>query len=758
MRIRKIEIDSFGKLHGLVLEPGAGITLIEGENESGKSTLLAFLRFVLYGFPRKGSPDGEEREKRLSWQDRTAAGRLTVESGGEQYRILRRCYMRGNAQRATLSEELSVIALSKGEVVELGGRTPGEYFLGLPAELYDGSLSLVQSDAARVCRANMGEAVGELLFTGDAVLSAEEAEDKLQGARRELQHAKGRGGRIAELEDRLAALDGELLAADRGREECERLRAEAARYRALAVKKRERLARIGAVLEQAELQRTLALLEDLEQAEAEEGRCRHELERIGMQAARELPDKEQLQRIGAALRAALDAEEEGERLAPELAQLSAVRHDEKLLSGARVLADKGGEAFLHEAERRTRRIRRRVAGGMLLTLLGVALGAVGYFLLTAWMRYLVGGGALCLAGGMLLLLAGGVAALGRRRSLSQIGASGMPMLRTYILQCEREAKSYCAYAERLTTAQAAQENATRVLTEAMAQLREELATLGQTEMYEKPRDVAMFLEHLTQRKSRLQAELADATVSLERAKGVCEALARRLQGVDREALRARQGMLPSVLPTAVPGEERSALEQELAVLEQRVAEAERAEAALSATVKDPAALQRERAAVREELERATERLEAIRLALDALKAATEELRGGLIPTLQRETEAIFASLTAGAHGALHLHSDLSITLEEEGVPRPLSHFSAGCRDAAHLSLRLALLGTMKKERLPLFFDEAFARLDDKRTAQLLQLLQQYCAGGGQCILLTCHGREGRFLEGDPTVRRFSLTR
>ena len=78
---------------------------------------------------------------------------------------------------------------------------------------------------------------------------------------------------------------------------------------------------------------------------------------------------------------------------------------------------------------------------------------------------------------------------------------------------------------------------------------------------------------------------------------------------------------------------------------------------------------------------------------------------------------------------------------------PLSHFSAGCRDAAHLSLRLGLLDTLAKERLPLLFDEALSRLDDDRAYALLQLLMEYCNAGGQCVLFTCHSREAAFLTG-----------
>ena len=113
MKILKIEIDSFGKLREFSLEPGRGITVIEGENESGKSTLLAFLRFALYGFPRKNAPDGDERDKRVSWQTRTAAGRLTLAWKGDAYRITRRFLCRSTAARESVSEELSVEAVAK---------------------------------------------------------------------------------------------------------------------------------------------------------------------------------------------------------------------------------------------------------------------------------------------------------------------------------------------------------------------------------------------------------------------------------------------------------------------------------------------------------------------------------------------------------------------------------------------------------------------------------------------------------------------
>ena len=61
MKFLVAEIEEFGKLEHRRFTFGEGMNLIEGENESGKSTLLAFFRFIFYGFPRRNAAGGDER-------------------------------------------------------------------------------------------------------------------------------------------------------------------------------------------------------------------------------------------------------------------------------------------------------------------------------------------------------------------------------------------------------------------------------------------------------------------------------------------------------------------------------------------------------------------------------------------------------------------------------------------------------------------------------------------------------------------------
>ena len=49
MIIKKINVKSFGKLKNKEIELKDGLNIIYGENESGKSTTMAFIKSMLFG-------------------------------------------------------------------------------------------------------------------------------------------------------------------------------------------------------------------------------------------------------------------------------------------------------------------------------------------------------------------------------------------------------------------------------------------------------------------------------------------------------------------------------------------------------------------------------------------------------------------------------------------------------------------------------------------------------------------------------------
>ena len=69
MRIDTVAIDGFGQFHGAQLSPAPSLTVVRGPNEAGKTTLLAFTRAMLFGFPRGGGYPALNGGKRGGWLD-----------------------------------------------------------------------------------------------------------------------------------------------------------------------------------------------------------------------------------------------------------------------------------------------------------------------------------------------------------------------------------------------------------------------------------------------------------------------------------------------------------------------------------------------------------------------------------------------------------------------------------------------------------------------------------------------------------------
>ena len=85
MTFESLYIKSFGKLSGKSITFADGVNIIEGGNESGKSTICAFIHFIFYGLP----PKAQDKLRYISWESSLAAGSITVKDATGRYRIER---------------------------------------------------------------------------------------------------------------------------------------------------------------------------------------------------------------------------------------------------------------------------------------------------------------------------------------------------------------------------------------------------------------------------------------------------------------------------------------------------------------------------------------------------------------------------------------------------------------------------------------------------------------------------------------------
>lgn len=236
MIIRGIHIENFGHFHDFTLEFGPGLNKFRGDNEFGKSTLLEFVRRVLWGFPDRRKQQLNHYPARFAageyggWLDAELADgrRVRLERFGVRGKLAVRlpdgsaadgdeflksltpvsgdCYRR---VYAITTDELSRLAELDGD--EIRGRLYGGAITGEGVSLPE--LGKLLDDRAKA-----------LYKQRNGVSRINTAREELRAARVALEEAVNRSARRDELERELA----ELAEKERVlREESERLAAEA---------------------------------------------------------------------------------------------------------------------------------------------------------------------------------------------------------------------------------------------------------------------------------------------------------------------------------------------------------------------------------------------------------------------------------------------------------------------------------------------------------------------------------------------------
>ena len=91
MKINKIKINSFGKLRNKEIEFKNGINILYGENESGKSTIMNFIKNTLYGISKnKKGKEISDYDKYKPWGKEEFSGKLEYTlDNNEKYEINR---------------------------------------------------------------------------------------------------------------------------------------------------------------------------------------------------------------------------------------------------------------------------------------------------------------------------------------------------------------------------------------------------------------------------------------------------------------------------------------------------------------------------------------------------------------------------------------------------------------------------------------------------------------------------------------------
>ncbi len=194
MRIDEIAIDGFGLIRDRRIEPAPGLTLIRGENEAGKSTLLAFIRSILFGFEPKGPP-ALAGGRRGGW--------LTVTTGdGRRVRIERHGTTGGSGQLRLLDPD--------GD--DLGPDLLARILQGVEKSVYRNVFAFGLAELTEF-ESLTGPVIADRIYgagMGTGATSVVEVENNLEKLRSDIFVKRGRVPRINVLLAQIEELDGRI--------------------------------------------------------------------------------------------------------------------------------------------------------------------------------------------------------------------------------------------------------------------------------------------------------------------------------------------------------------------------------------------------------------------------------------------------------------------------------------------------------------------------------------------------------------------
>lgn len=745
MRFIEVNIRKFGGLQDFEFRFRDGFQCISGPNESGKSTLIAFIRVLFYGFGRNSKdPAKSERLRYRPWESSADMGGSLRFEREEQIFILERSFGAARDQdRTRLWNE----TLAK-EVPLRNPNAPGEEILGLSEAEYI-AVCQMRTPADKEQLIGLDERISHLLNSGSEEVDIHALEQKLKRLESDLKK------QLSESEERERELESVLS---------QTLDRDMTRLLSL-----HRIDELKRNLSQNERRRTICRIRvETDQAREDIDAWQHYLGRKQKLAALHggdgnirLPDMKavpvrELTILSQSAHKVQQARYESSYAENRVQKCAAEQREaqEKLTRAREALhaAEREREQAVRSAGRmRGESVRIPDAGGSVRAGVGIALllliAAVFLYFLKPDAAALAGGGAALVLLVTFLLYSEKkkrITVYLRKKELyerrirereAQI-AEALERSRFELEQCRLHSEyiktSVKTAAEEAEKALRKLESEKRLLLLKLkpwikeippgCEAEEAVQLLRDFSLAEKPFTRGTPAEVEEEEKLRRRFEQASLIVRKnERALQELQASDQEGNPQDRDQIWEEQLRLREAL---------SREEGELSGIDQQLP--------------DTANAEREVLANRENIKDAEKRLQTCRLARRILNDAAERFRSEASPFLQSRASEWLERLSDGKYEQVRIGQNFSLSLEDQGEKRYFEevYYSSGTRDLLWIALRLAV-GEMimsHSPSLPLLMDDSLTQLDRERKMTAIRALEKAAREQGrQIILLTAEG-------------------
>lgn len=673
MRLIQAEITAFGKFKNFSLSFEEGLNRLIRPNEFGKTTLIHFLYFMLFGYEAK------RLKGYFPWDEAALAGALVLEHQGKRWRIERIHPAKG-------AEKRKIFCPNTGEELVLSAKEqPAGRFLSIDGETFLRTLCITESDLLFARTDGLDVALKNLTATGDENVSYSQAEGYLRDLHKRYMHWGKTQGPLLDLKKelendrlRLSALQQQVSSQLVTKGAWERLEQERAEQMTAIAALQERLKKATASDALARLQQLQLLREQ-----------KTNLEPPAVSEA----DLDRLE-------AAFNQQEEAIRLAKDCAEEKTRAWEQLQLltqSADRFGFHSGTALQREELNKKTSPLLMGGVGSAVLSAVALVLGV----LLHPY-AYLAAGILLAAAVGCFLghsfrrnslLRANGVATLGQ---LNEKWAQYQEVLS----QLQAQQQQFDLFSAQEAEVRRKEEDARRLADSLKAQFR--ILTAGEL------KEARILWGVYRQSENRADLRLQEQMILGNKTEEEWQALAKN----------------------AVPCEETA--EQVQALLseaEEQLRNIQHQKDALE--LGDLRTLWEEQTRLGEQVQQKEQQVQqwqqellAVQQSLAWLKAANEEMNTRFAPRLCAEAGALLSRLTEGKYESLTMDEKFNIFLTVDSATHPLSAFSSGTQDAVYFAFRTAVSDLISEAPLPLILDDPFVHLDETRKKAAETLLEK----------------------------------
>lgn len=733
MKIKTLNIGSFGKLSDVNINLDDKITVIYGKNEAGKSTISSFIKYMMYGFSQKRptSLKDNEKKKYTPWDADEIYGEMSFESADKNtYTAVRK-----NATRAQSS------IFDNNNMPVFQGQSAGEVFLGISDECYKRTAFVGQNDISFSDEGELQNAINNIMNTADESIDTAKALKKLEDLRKFLLGKTQRSGKIYEIIQQLEVLTAQKEKWQNGHKELLESEAKLDEIKNKIAFNKQRLSEIQKQMHNLSCLEAKDKLESLVKAKNDAVQDKKNFEELFkvMQNGDFVPDRDFFEHISSILKQIENNKSKKQEFA-------------KLLDGAKgaldnIYTDRKLKALSEKIRQQN------TDSATLMDLIGrlVAQKKKSFTL------------AIVLTVFVVTIPVALVFYLKHKKLSNRIGELcskyGFENVKEFVSALEKDKGSKAQIDFALNTLHEVNQKIAqsdvllkenyRMLKDALSKAADNVAQDDDMVIEQAKKYVSMLFEWL-QRLDQAKQKCNEAYVRYNTLVSTC----------DMENLKALADEYDENIPVKqanVLKQEHSFYSQANTALEERERELEKKTAVITGTLPKPAEIQSTIESLTVQKQDLEQKHSALELALETLQKASDNMKSTVTPAIAEFSGNMFGSITSGKYKGLYTDNQMNLSFlqTDSAQVRDAGYLSCGTLDAAYISLRMALCTYLCKEAPVVVFDDAFCNLDDDRLAIMLEFLYSL-SDKFQIIILTCHTREAKVLKDRAKIINFEI--